>query len=65
MISMEQTLLERDLTEVRDAGTLEIDEAVLEFEAELDTELGAQACLVGGGFVSIYPTYVTICGKNS
>jgi hypothetical protein len=56
-------LLEHD--EVRDAGTLDIDEAVLRFEAELDEQLGAQACIVGGGYVSIYPTYYTICGKNS
>jgi hypothetical protein len=56
-------LLEHD--EVRDAGTLDIDEAVLRFEAELDEQLGAQACIVGGGYYSIYPTYVTICGKNS
>jgi hypothetical protein len=62
---MEQQLLERGVDEVRDAGTLEIDDAVLQFEAELDSELGAQACITGGGYVSIYPTYVTICGKNS
>lgn len=54
-----------ELEDVRDAGTLEIDEAVLQFEAELDEQLGAEACIVGGGYVSIYPTYVTICGKNS
>lgn len=51
--------------DVRDAGPLAIEEAVIAFDAEMDEELGAQACLVGGGYVSVYPTYVTICNANS
>jgi hypothetical protein len=51
--------------EVRDAGPLDIDDAFVEFEEEASDSRGMQSCIVGGGFYSIYPTYVTICGSNS
>lgn len=53
------------VSDVRDAGPLSIEEAVIAFDAEMDEELGAQACYIIGDYVSVYPTYVQICGTNS
>lgn len=51
------------LTAIRDAGPIEIEDSAIAFEIEQET--GAQNCIVGGGYYSIYPTYVTICDKRS
>lgn len=51
------------ISDIRDAGPLSVEDEVIAFEAEMEEALSPEACLVGGGYYSIYPTYVTICGS--
>ncbi|WP_170226401.1 hypothetical protein [Rudaeicoccus suwonensis] len=47
----------------RDAGDTDLAERDIKFETDIDEAdlMLPQDCYVGGGYASIYPTYVTIC----